>query len=112
MEGCVPLGCGWVALKISVRVLVRVEGPWSRNALENRHLGLGGEGRNRTPNVLLTLKIDRFFRLIKHYPPLHLNYTFTTFLLALPLTVDLLTNRDAAAQKCSAQRKRNTSRPG
>jgi len=52
---------------------------------------LGGEGRNRTPNALLTLKIGRFFRLIKHYPPLHLNYTFTTFLLALPLAVVLLT---------------------
>ncbi len=63
------------------------------------------EGRNRTPNALLTPKIDRFFRLIKQYPPLHPNYTFTTFLLALPLTVDLLTNRDAAAQKCSVQAK-------
>src|SRR6185503_267397 len=52
---------------------------------------LGGGSRNRTPNALLTLKIDRFLKLIKHYPPLRLNYTFTTFLLALPLTVVLLT---------------------
>jgi hypothetical protein len=51
----------------------------------------GGEGRNRAPNVLLTAKIDRFFRLIKHNSPTTPNYTSTAPLLTLPLTVDLLT---------------------
>ena len=50
-----------------------------------------GEGRNRTPNVLLTAKNGRFFRLIKHYSGTTQNYTFITPSLTLPLTVTLLT---------------------
>jgi len=63
-----------------------------------------GEGRNRTPNVLLTVKIDMFFRLINHYTGTIRQDTFTTPLLALPLAVDLLTygsKRWTAAKWCS-----------
>jgi len=50
----------------------------SLHVLVHSSVTAGGEGRNRTPNALLTPKIDRFFRLIKHYsattPELHLHY--------------------------------------
>src|SRR5262245_58755860 len=62
-----------------------------RRAIFRRRRKIGGEGRDRAPNALVTAESGRFFRLIKRYTGTTQQYTFTTPLLALPLAVILLT---------------------